>query len=225
MTGNQDNKAAVLSRFATPLIEFDLPNPTALNAELKRLILDRERVDTGAQHSNLGGWQSQPDFASWGGSAGKALLDGARTLADKLARDRAGNPVRVEWAASAWANVNRDGHGNEFHTHPGAFWSASYYVDDGGVADDPALGGEFEIQDPRGVAPAMLAPLLTIAVPGGESMGASELIRPRTGMMLMFPSWLSHGVRPYRGDGVRISVALNLTPVQKTPASPAGRAR
>jgi uncharacterized protein (TIGR02466 family) len=113
---------------------------------------------------------------------------------------------------NAWANVNRHGQGNEFHTHPGAFWSATYYVRDGGVADDPSLGGEFEIQDPRGIAPAMLAPLIAFAIPGGQSAGASELIRPRAGLMVLFPSWLSHGVRPYAGQDVRISIALNLTP-------------
>ena len=85
------------------------------------------------------------------------------------------------------------GHGNEFHTHPGAYWSGTYYVDDGGIGDDHALGGEFEMQDPRGVAPAMYAPLLGFAVPGGQSAGASELIFPKSGQFILFPSWLQHG--------------------------------
>ena len=49
-------------------------------------------------------------------------------------------------------------------------------------------------------------------MPGGQSVGASELIRPRAGLLVLFPSWLSHGVRPYAGTDVRISIALNLTP-------------
>lgn len=60
------------------------------------------------------------------------------------------------------------------------------------------------------MAPAMYAPLLALAVPGGQSVGANELIRPKTGSMLMFPSWLSHGVRPYKGAATRISIAINL---------------
>ena len=48
-----------------------------------------------------------------------------------------------------WANVNRAGHGNEFHSHPGSFWSGVYYVDDGGIGADPSLGGELEFMDPR----------------------------------------------------------------------------
>ncbi len=28
--------------------------------------------------------------------------------------------------------------------------------------------------------------------------------------MVLFPSWLFHQVRPYRGQGLRISIAFNL---------------
>jgi uncharacterized protein (TIGR02466 family) len=145
------------------------------------------------------------------GAPARRLLDAARELATRLTSDRAGKPVRVGWKTNAWANVNRRGHGNEFHTHPGAYWSGTYYVDDGGIAADHALGGAFEIQDPRGVAPAMYAPLLGFAVPGGQSAGASELIFPQSGQFLLFPSWLQHGVRPYLGDRMRISVAFNFS--------------
>ena len=206
-----DVQVQLRTYFPTPVAVATLNGSAALNAELKRAILERVQAHPGVQHSNLGGWQSSWDFADWGGQPARAIIDAARALADKLTADRAGQPARVPWRLNAWANVNRIGHANEFHTHPGAFWSASYYVDDGGIDADPALGGEFEIQDPRGVAPAMYAPLLAFAMPGGQSAGASELIRPKSGMLVMFPAWLSHGVRPYKGAGVRISVALNLS--------------
>jgi hypothetical protein len=57
----------------------------------------------------------------------------------------------------------------------------------------------------------MYAPLLAFALPGGLSAGASELIRPRAGLMILFPAWLSHAVRPYKGTRARISVAFNLS--------------
>jgi hypothetical protein len=72
-----------------------------------------------------------------------------------------------------WANINRSGHGNEFHSHPGAFWSGVYYVDDGGIDADPSLGGELEFMDPRGPLPAMNAPHLGYAMPGGLTAGAN----------------------------------------------------
>jgi uncharacterized protein (TIGR02466 family) len=110
-----------------------------------------------------------------------------------------------------WANVNRSGHGNEFHSHPGAFWSGVYYVDDGGIADDGSLGGELEFMDPRGPLPAMFAPHLAVAMPGGLGAGATERVVPKAGRLVMFPSWLMHQVRPYRGAATRISIAFNLT--------------
>jgi uncharacterized protein (TIGR02466 family) len=203
--------AELRSYFATPVAVVTLTDAETLNPELKRVILEREREDRGVQHSNLGGWQSSWDFEEWGGAPARRLLDAARELATRLTSDRAGKPVRISWKTNAWANVNRRGHGNEFHTHPGAYWSGTYYVDDGGIAADHALGGAFEIQDPRGVAPAMYAPLLGFAVPGGQSAGASELIFPQSGQFLLFPSWLQHGVRPYLGDRTRISVAFNFS--------------
>ncbi len=197
--------------FPTPVALLQLPDAERLNADLKRIILAQEQAQPGTQHSNLGGWQSSWDFAAWGGKPAAALLAGAQRLAGDLTCDRAGRKVQVEWRVNAWANVNRSGHGNEFHTHPGCFWSGVYYVDDGGIGADPGLGGEFEIQDPRGVAPAMYAPRLTVAASGGAAMGAQETISPRSGLLILFPSWLSHAVRPYRGTAARISVAFNLS--------------
>jgi uncharacterized protein (TIGR02466 family) len=202
---------SVRSYFATPIAVVEIPDPAAVNGELRRIVLEREKTTPGVEHSNLGGWQSPWDFAEWGGETGGRIIGLARSIADQITCDREGRPVRIDWKVNAWANVNRAQHGNEFHTHPGAYWSASYYVDDGGIGDNPALGGEFEIQDPRGVAPAMYAPALAFAMPGGRSVGASELIRPRAGVMLVFPSWLSHGVRPYRGNATRISIAINMS--------------
>ena len=86
-----------------------------------------------------------------------------------------------------WANINRSGHGNEFHSHPGSFWSGVYYVDDGGIAADPSLGGELEFMDPRGPGPAMYAPHLAFAMPGGLSVGANETVLPRTGRLVHVP--------------------------------------
>lgn len=197
--------------FPTPVVTARLQGAAAVNRWLTDRILEREKSHPSLARSNLGGWQSSWDFHEWGGNAGRAVLEAAQALASRLTVDREGRAVQIRWRTNAWANVNRRGHGNEFHTHPGAYWSGTYYVEDGGVAADPALGGEFEIQDPRGVAPAMYAPHLAFALPGALSVGASELVRPESGMMLLFPSWLSHAVRPYLGDRLRISIAFNFS--------------
>ena len=204
-------KIDVQPLFATPVAFAPLPNGQAINTRLRETILTRSETHPSAAHSNLGGWQSSWDLPEWGGEETTLLLSFVRQLADKFTADRAGQPAPQDWRMNAWANVNRSGHGNEFHTHPGCMRSAVYYVDDGGAVADPSLGGEFEIQDPRGVAPAMYRPDLIPAVPGGISMGASETIQPVAGTVMMFPSWVSHAVRPYTGEGTRISIAINLS--------------
>ncbi len=207
----QGNRVEVTPLFPTPVVSIEVPDAANLNFELRRVIAEREKSHPSSQHSNLGGYQSSWDMDRWGGPAALRLLEIARDIAGRLTCDRAGKPVRVVWKSNMWANVNRAGHGNEFHSHAGSFWSAVYYVDDGGIGADPGLGGELEFMDPRGVAPAMYAPQFTFAVPGGLSSGASETMPPRTGRMVMFPAWLLHAVRPYRGRDTRVSIALNLS--------------
>ncbi len=203
-------RVEVVPLFATPVAIAELPDAARLNAALRAAIDARRRNDPGTQHSNLGGWQSSWDMESWGGAAAARVLDAARGLAGQLTADRAGRRVAVTWKANMWANVNRRGDANEFHAHPGSFWSAVYYVDDGGIGDDPALGGELEFMDPRGPGVAMHAPNLAFATPGGLSIGANETIPPKAGRLVMFPAWILHQVRPYRGAAERVSIALNL---------------
>lgn len=92
----------------------------------------------------------------------------------------------VTWRGNMWANINRSGHGNEYHPHPWAYWSAVYYVADGGIADDLSLDGKLEIMDPRGPPPAMNAPHLGVTMPGGQSAGATERVPPKSGRLVMF---------------------------------------
>jgi uncharacterized protein (TIGR02466 family) len=197
--------------FPTPVVHAELPGSDRINAGLRAAIEARMASHPSTDHSNLGGWQSSWDLAEWGGDSAREVLSQAKTVANRMTCDRQGKAVNVDWQINAWANVNGTGNGNEFHTHPGSFWSGTYYVDDGGIGEDPSLGGEFEIQDPRGIAPAMYAPLLAFNVPGGLAAGSSESIPPKTGRMLMFPAWLSHAVRPYLGQRQRISIAFNLS--------------
>ena len=204
------NGLQIVSLFATPIVLIDLPDAPTLNADLRRTILEREKSHPGTEHSNLGGWQSEWDMDRWGGAAAIKLLAVARNSANKVTTNRQGQSVVIAWKANMWANINRTGHGNEFHSHPGSFWSAVYYVDDGGIEADPSLGGELEFMDPRGPGPAMYAPQLAFGS-AGLSVGANEVVRPRTGRMVMFPAWVLHQVRPYRGTAERISIALNLS--------------
>jgi uncharacterized protein (TIGR02466 family) len=195
--------------FATPVAAVMLPDAEARNAELEDVILRRRDESETIGASNIGGWHSTRDLAHWGGQRVEEILTAAQSIVSQMSADRDGKPVRPDWVVEAWANVSARGHSNSCHYHPGSFWSGSYYVRDGGCADDPSLGGEFEMFDPRGPAPMMHAPSLKFAGEDGLSAGSAETIRPRAGLMFIFPSFLLHAVRPYHGDQLRISIAFN----------------
>jgi hypothetical protein len=42
-------------------------------------------------------------------------------------------------------------------------------------------------------------------------MRSQVAIRPAAGLLVLFPSWLRHSVRPHHGDRERVSVAINLS--------------
>lgn len=207
---NQQLAFNTVAAFGTPIVVVDLPDGAQINASLLPVLLKRETEQPSKSHSTLGGWQSTWDVDKWAGASAIKLLAIGRNIANRITTDRAGKPVSIMWQANMWANINRSGHGNEFHSHPGSYWSGVYYVDDGGSSADPSLGGELEFMDPRGPAPAMYAPHLAFAIPGGLSVGANETVQPKAGRLVMFPAWLLHQVRPYRGTAQRVSVAFNL---------------
>lgn len=203
-------EAKIAGLFDTPLIA-DRIDDAALLAELKRLILARREADRGIEASNLGGWHSTRDMADWGGESARAVADRVIGLAERCTIDVGAKPgrERYRWRAEMWANVSPPGASNAAHAHPGCYWSAVLYVD----AGDKDAGGEFVLSDPRLPMLRMHAPDLRFRRPGRQEEQDEIAIVPETGLLLMFPAWLMHSVRPYRGQGLRISVAVNLSAV------------
>jgi uncharacterized protein (TIGR02466 family) len=206
---------AVQRLFTTPLATLAFPDAETLNAALRAVILQREADQPSLQHSNEGGWQSSHDFADWAGEPGQRLLAFAVDMATQLTAVHAPEHGLVEptfsWRYEAWANVNRSGHANALHGHPGAFWSGIYWVDDGGRDGYPEIGGDLELLDPRGLMPSMHNPSLRMRIEGCLTAGYPTVVPPRSGILMMFPSWLAHAVRRYDGTRPRISVAFNFT--------------
>lgn len=186
--------------FATPVFRYVFRSVDALNAELSELILEREHNTPSVAKSNQGGWQSPPDFFSW---AGPAVTTLERNLIGALKIATARVPVpphfRLEFELHGWAAVNRTGHYNTPHVHPLATWSGVYYVDAGDEAAD-APGAVLEFSHP------ITAALMTF-FPG--MLPSARIVRPESGMVIMFPSYLQHSVRVYTGERPRICVPFN----------------
>lgn len=200
--------------FPSPLASIQVPDAQWLNGELKDLIAQRMAADTlGAQRSNTGGWQSAHDFPEWGGVACETLVRFATEFATQLTAVHSEQYGFIEpgfeWKINAWVNVNEAGHSNALHGHPGAFWSGVYWVDAGGREDDPAVGGDLEFLDPRGMVASTYNPALRMRVEDCLTAGFSSTCAAASGTFVMFPSWLMHSVRRFSGTRPRISIAFN----------------
>lgn len=198
--------------FPTPFVTDRLQSPEGIKVLRETILAEQTRDTDGVRISNIGGWHSNSEMIEWGGEAAKALAFKAMTMADEVTLD-AGSPdnSRYEWVPQMWANVSREGNSNQYHMHPGSFWSAVAYIDDGYEGStDPVLGGELQLMDPRMPMIRMTAPDLRLKDAAGQAQASEPVIRPSTGLIVMFPSWLQHSVRAFHGGGTRISIAINL---------------
>ena len=197
-----DPRTDVVQAFPTPVYTFRLDGGEPLNAALKALILKSESEHPGVRRSNLGGWHSAEDFLEWPDRAVGVLRQAFLGAIRAIVPHTVGRDCRFDVQLAGWANVLRRGGMNKRHVHPGNQISLVYYVEAGAPApaNDPD-SGVFELLDPRQRADLALLP----GFPGGESL----LIQPANGLMIGFASWMYHQVNPYRGDGERISIAVN----------------
>lgn len=202
-----------LSLFTTPVLTELWPGVAQWNQALFDAIVARREEHPSVSLSNVHGWQSSTDMLEWGGEPAQRLGDHVLAWCDQHTVDvRQTDRRRFEWLPEMWANINERGASNQTHCHPGSQWSAVYYVADGyGGLDDPSLGGELVFLDPRFPMVRMRDPDLRVHRPDGSSDHQETWIRPATGQLVMFPAWLMHSVRPYHGDGLRISVAINIS--------------
>jgi len=208
----------VVGLFDTPVVVDELPNAAAVNDALRPRIMSRRAERPGVMISNIGGWQSEHDVAEWGGEPIQYLLRHIFALADAHCVDIISPAApRHQWATDIWVNVSPPQASNQMHTHPGAYWSAVYYVDDGSEKGDGAIGGELVIEDPRMPMVLMTMPNLRLRSSNGSVHEPQLKMKVRSGRIIMFPSWLSHGVLPHQGSRDRVSIAINLLAIPRQP--------
>ena len=204
---------------STPLVIDRMQSEEGIRALREAIMAEKERDTDGVKISNIGGWHSNTKMVEWGGEAARALALKAMDMADaSMVNIGERHGREYGWVPEMWANVSTHGNANQYHTHPGAFWSAVAYIDDGYEGDpDPALGGELQLLDPRMPMVRMTALDLRLKESSGKVQNNEPMVRPYTGLMVMFPSWLQHSVRAFYGTGTRISIAINLVPARKPP--------
>ena len=114
----------------------------------------------------------------------------------------------VRWDVRGWANINRRGDYHSPHNHGWSYLSGTYYVrvpqqpatPDQGAAREAAA---ISFYDPRG-AVNMLAC-------DGEFLSQHEFrVRPTSGTLLLWNSFLNHSVHPNMAEQTRVSISFNV---------------
>lgn len=187
----------VMARFVT--------DHQKINPGLAEMLLAERRVNPSPSTSSVGGWQSNTDLAVRGNHDMSILLDWIGQAVSQLTSMEVNqdiNPGECHLSIHAWGNIMDDGDMTDIHNHAdGNHWSGVYYVDaeDGtpGVYQNGALW--------------LPAPLPVPAISGPGRFGNPERhlpIQPKNGLMVIFPSWMYHYVRVFRGHQ-RISISFN----------------
>lgn len=196
MADPSEGTASCHSLFPTPLFVFRLPDAATLNPQLLALIYQLKEQDTGHTASNVLGWHSQVNlftleaFQSFKAHIDQAIQQAAATLG------YGDIPIR---AANCWANVNPKYASNKIHDHANCLLSGVYYV------QTPPESGNIMFYDPR-VARTFYKPNTSnyTAYTADAIAHAAE-----AGLLLIFPSWLKHGVEPNLSDQERVSISFN----------------
>jgi hypothetical protein len=199
--------ARLVPFFPTHVIAEPWPAFEAHAGALRDAILARRAADP----DETPRWSSGTDLPDWGGEAARALCAHVQARIDAMTVDKAqdGDRRRFRWAATLWADLLTRHGAIDLHAFPGTSWTAICCIDDGYGGDaDPMLGGELVFLDPRYPEVRTRTPELRTRRQDGSADQHEVRLRAASGQIVMFPSWLMHGVRPFGGGGSRISIAM-----------------
>ena len=185
--------------FPTSIWRFNVASYRTLNEKLMQLIQDeRERDPAGISRSTVLGWHStdqlhrRPEWQEFVAILHKAVAEVGRSYRIDTKQ------VSLE-LATCWAIVNGTLASSVVHCHPNAFLSGVYYVN---VTEE---SGDIFFQDPRQGANMSLCPVTEFT----PWTIRQVTYRPHPGAMLIFPSWLYHGVGPNLAETPRVSLSFN----------------
>ena len=191
--------------FATCLYEADLGNDQLL-AELSHSIRSLAEDDAaGKRWSRDKGYRGYTSYASLNDLPRRdpAFADLAKLLnrhAARLAKDLAWE-VKPK-LDSLWVNLLRPGGHHSAHIHPHSILSGTLYV------EVPNGSGPIRFEDPR-LPMMMAAPVRRDDAP--EELRPFVSIEPRSGLLLMWESWLRHEVLPGTARAERLSISFNFS--------------
>ena len=196
--------------FPTMIFKSKCEAHEELNAYLLKLIYaEKENDQQGIERSNfrsLGGWHSHNNLHK--NADFSPLTDRIHQIGERISIQLGyAEGSRLE-IGTMWSIINAPGASNKTHIHPGAHWNGVYYV------QAPKNSGAIEFTDPR-TANIMTQPKFKSRKKRARESWTKVKYSPDAGKMLVFPSWLYHGVEPNICEqkdqyGDRVIVSFNL---------------
>ena len=191
--------------FSTPIWSTKIDNYKDVNEEMYNYILNlREQNPEGVKKSNFNGWHSK-DFDLNDEVPKKfinAVSSNINTTFNDMDWDIEKQIIKIK---SIWAIINEKGASNERHHHGNSALSAAYYV------RAPKDCGDIVFYDPR-PAPVFSHP---IAKKPNILNATVNSITPDEGLLVLFPSYLDHSVKPNLSSNQRIVISFNVNLVYK----------
>ena len=182
--------------FPVPLFRLQLEDYAAHREALIDFALKLRTEDAGVNRSNVGGWHSS-DIRKYFGSppldwVEQQIVTGA---ANGIAQSRQLEPNFDIQIGNSWFIINQKNTWNSPHTHMPSQWSGVLYisVNKQNAGED---GGRIIFIDPIPLGPAYRNLI-------------NAQVEPAEGLMLIFPSYLTHMVAPHSADEERISLSFN----------------
>lgn len=186
--------------FPTSIWYFDLEDYQPINAKLLSLIEQERSHDSPgmSDRSSVLGWHSQDNFHRRDDFQEFIALAYQNTL--EAAQFQRWNLEEFSLTIqNCWAIVNHKYSYNNVHNHPNSFLSGVYYV------QTPENGGNIFFRDPREAALIYSPPIIEWT----QWTYKKITYTPKAGRMLIFPSWLYHGVEPNMSDEARVCLSFN----------------
>jgi uncharacterized protein (TIGR02466 family) len=114
---------------------------------------------------------------------------------------------RLQIYNHCWFHITRRGGFFGLHNHPNASWSGVYSVDPGRSDPDKTDSGLLSFVNPMITSAMHMDPgNQRMSLPYGNQIAH---LRLEPGQLVLFPSWVLHDVKPFEGDGERITIAFN----------------
>jgi uncharacterized protein (TIGR02466 family) len=209
--------AQVVPFFATPFGFAKHENQEQLHQELRALFLSREAGGTqyanprpqtkrnaAVFESNFQLFQSPEPCVQ---QLKMFCLQQTLAMVAELSGYDAPTVQRLLIYSDSWFHVTRRGGFFGLHNHPMASWSGVYCVDPGRHDPGKPDSGMLSFVNPA-IMSAMYMDAATANLRGPYAYHIRSLhLEP--GQLVIFPSWVMHDVKPFEGEGERITVAFN----------------